>query len=410
MITTRTEKTRGLKLTLAKQRKILSFGFPFEVLNKDLRLIFVSNLVGSFGDGLYAYLLPYYMTDTLGASKVEVGILYAIVGLVAALTLLVAGMLADRYDRKKIMIVGWLTWVPAPLIFSLAGNWLQMLPGMVLWGVWLGGPTGTAYIVTSADKSKLTLTFTAISAAWSFGYIFSPALGGYLAETIHMQVVFYLAFIFYASAAFVLCFISTQHAKRYTQRQPEEGHSFFKLLRTRKLLMLSVFFGSIMFIAMMFRPFVPNFLADVYHYGGFEIGVLGSISFFSSAVLGILLGKLGDRWRKSYALAVSMILGSLSLIPLMLFGDFRILMVTFFLIGGSYITWPLMSAIISPLAPESIIARWVSIPQTVSMFSSVIAPYVGGVLYEISPPYPFIVAVGAMFSLALLVLTRLSEK
>jgi len=389
--------------------KILSFCFPFEVLNRDLKLIFASNLAGSFGDGLYAYLLPYYMTETLKASSVEVGILYAIVGLVAALTLLGAGTLADKYDRKKIMIAGWIAWLPAPIIFSIAGNWLQMLPGMVLWGVWLGGPTGTAYIVTAADKTKLALTFTAISAAWSLGYIFSPALSGYLAGTIGMRRVFYLAFSFYASAAFILTFIRSQHVMGCTQHPSEEHHSLFKLLRTRKLLTLSMFFGSMMFILMLFRPFVPRFLADTYHYGNFEIGLLGSVSFFSSAVLGILLGKLGDKWRKLYALAMSMTLCSLSLILLLLFGDFNILIVAFFLAGGSYVTWSLMSAIIGPLAPESMRARWVSIPQTVSMFSSVIAPYIGGVLYEVSPCYPFLVAIVMMFPLALLAFTRSFE-
>lgn len=397
-------------MTLTKHRKILSFGFPFEVLNRNLKLIFISNLVGSFGDGLYAYLLPVYMSDTLGISSVEVGILYAVVGLVAALTLLVAGMLADKYDRKKIMIAGWLAWVPAPLIFSLAGNWLQMLPGMVLWGFWLGGPTSTAYIVTTADKGKLTLTFTAISAAWSFGYIFSPALGGYLAGTVSMRFVFYSALILYALAGFTLSFISTQHAKSRTQQSTKEHYSFFKLLRTGKLLTLSIFFASMMFVLMLFRPFVSKFLAEVYQYGNLEIGVLASISFFSSAVLGILLGKLGDRWRKSYALAVSMILCSFSLILLMLFGNFYILIITFFLTGGSYITWSLLSAIVGPLAPEAIRARWVSIPQTVSMFIAVIAPCVGGVLYEASPSYPFVVAIGATFFIALLAFTRLFER
>jgi DHA1 family multidrug resistance protein-like MFS transporter len=387
----------------------LSFGFPFEVLNRDLKLIFFSNLTGSFGDGLYAYILPHYMSDALGASPVEVGILYALMGLVSALTLLVAGTLADRYDRKKIMIAGWLAWLPAPLIFSFATNWLQMLPGMVLWGVWLGGPTSTAYIVTTADKSKMTLTFTAISAAWSFGYIFSPAFGGYLAGKTGMQVVFYLAFAFYGLATFILSFINTQYAKGSAQRSSEESYSFFKLLRTRKLLRLSIFFGSIMFITLLFRPFVPEFLGDVYHYGKFEIGILGSVSFFSSAILGILLGRLGDKWRKSYALAVSMALCSFSLILLMLSSDFRILMFTFFLTGGSYLTWSLLSAIVGPLAPESIRARWVSIPQTVSMFSSVIAPYVGGVLYEASPYYPFAVATGATLFIGLLASTKLFE-
>jgi MFS family permease len=174
--------------------------------------------------------------------------------------------------------------------------------------------------------------------------------------------------------------------------------------------MLSIFFASRMFFLMMFRPFVPKFLGDIYHFGDFEIGVLGSVSFLGSAVLGILLGRLGDKWKKSYALSVSMALCSLSLILLMLFGNFYILITTFFLIGGSYITWSLMSAIIGPLAPESIRARWVSIPQTVSMFSSFIAPYIGGILYTISPSYPFIIGIAVTPFLALLAATKLLEE
>jgi MFS family permease len=381
------------------------------VFSRDLKLILTCNVIGSFGDGLYSYLLPVYMRETLEASPVQIGILYAVTNLFAAVTLLLAGKFADRYDRKKIMIAGWLAWLPAPLIFSFARDWLQMLPGMVMWGFWLGSPTTTAYVITAADKQKLTLTFTTISAGWSMGYIFSPAVGGYLSGTMGMQFVFYLAFIFYALASLTLLFIRSQRASQSTQQTSEERTSFFKLLRTGKLLRLSVFFASIMFVLMMFRPFVAQFLADVYRYGDFGIGVLGSVAFFSSAILGVLLGKLGDRSRKSYALAVSMILCSLSLVPLLLFANFYILIAAFFIAGGSYVTWSLMSAIIGPLAPESCRARWVSIPQTVSMFSSIVAPYVGGFLYDVSPYYPFMVGIVATLVFALLASTRfLDEK
>ena len=380
------------------------------MFNRDLKLILTCNVIGSFGDGLYSYLLPVYMRETLGADPVQIGILYAVTNLFAALTLLLAGKLADRYDRKKIMIAGWLAWLPAPLIFSFARDWLQMLPGMVMWGVWLGSPTTTAYVITAADKQKLTLTFTTISAGWSMGYIFSPAVGGYLSGTMGMQFVFYLAFIFYALASLTLFFIRSQRASQSTQQTSEERTSFFKLLRTGKLLRLSVFFASIMFVLMMFRPFVAQFLADVYRYGDFEIGIFGSVAFLSSAVLGVLLGRLGDRSRKSYALALSMILCSLSLVPLLLFANFYILIAAFFIAGGSYVTWSLMSAIVGPLAPESCRARWVSIPQTVSMFSSIVAPYVGGFLYDVSPYYPFMVGIVAALVFALLASTRLLDE
>jgi DHA1 family multidrug resistance protein-like MFS transporter len=303
------------------------------------------------------------------------------------------------------MLAGWIAWLPAPIIFSFAKNWIEMLPGMLLWGVWLGGPTGTAYIVSAADEKRVTLTFAMISSSWSFGYIFSPAFGGYLAGTVGMRTVFYLASTFYAIATLILLFIKSQKAKGYDARSSEKGYSFFQLLKTRKLLKLSVFFASMMFIIMMFRPFVPKFLAEIYGYGDFEIGILGSISFFGSAVLAIILGKIGDKWRKAYALAASLLLCSLSLALLLLFGNFEILTITFFITGGSYLTWSLLGAVVGPLAPESIRARWVSVPQTVTMFASFIAPYLGGVLYGISAYYPFITAIIVALILALVAFT-----
>jgi MFS family permease len=65
------------------------------------------------------------MTEALKASPVEIGILYAVTGLSSGFTLLIARMLAGKYDRKKIMIAGWIGWMPAPLIFSIAENWME---------------------------------------------------------------------------------------------------------------------------------------------------------------------------------------------------------------------------------------------------------------------------------------------
>lgn len=374
-----------------------------------MKLLFAVNSVGAFGDGLYAYLLPVFLTENLGASPEEVGILYAAMSLCAALTLLVAGILADKYDRKKIMIAGWLAWVPAPLIFSLARNWLDVLPGIMLWGVWLGGPTVTAYVVATADKNRLTLTFTTISAAWSLGYIFSPALGGYLGGIFGMQLVFLLASFFYSVSCFLLIFVRSQRAATSAQKPSQVHSSFFKLIRTRALLKLSGFFAAIMFIMMMFEPFVPQFLAKVYGFGRFEIGVLGSVCFLGSAVLGIVIGRFGDRTKKSNAIVASLILSSASVMLLALSNNFIVLSVTLFLAGGSYMAWSLLSAVVGPLAPENIRARWISIPQTVSMFSSFIAPYIGGILFNASPYYLLIAAAAGSCIMALLAATALGD-
>jgi len=374
-----------------------------------MKILFLSNLAGAFGDGLYAYVLPYYLTDTLNTSPVEIGILYTTANICMAVTLLAGGFLADRYDRKKILIISWLLWAPAPLIFAFAGNWIQMLPGILLWGILFSHPASTAYIVTTVDRKKLTLTLTAISAAWSLGYTFSPAIGGYLAQTTGMQAVFFTASIFYASAGIILFLIRRQIPLKYMQHVPEKKRSTLRLLKNRKLLVFSAFLGATMFAILLFRPFIPTFLADVYGYKGFEIGVLGSFFFFGSGILGLALGRVGDKFKKSYALAASLALTAFSLVLLLLFGDFRVLLVTHVLIGASYLAWPIMNAIVGSCAPETARARWVAIPQAVSMFGAIFAPYLGGVLYEASPYYPVIFGVTAALFMALVALAKLRD-
>ena len=384
-----------------KKRKDISSGKSLlGALNRDLKLILLSNFVGAFGDGFYFYLLPLYIR-TLEAGPVEVGIFFSVLCLSAAITPILGGFLADRYDRKKVMILGWLIWVPVPLIFSLAEHWRQMLPVAVLYGCWLGQPASSAYVATSADRRKMTLTFTMISAAWWSGYVFSPALGGYLSRyVIGMRRVFLLSFIFYALCTTILLFIRSQHAKK--QSSPPSSPTPF---RRKTILLWSLFFAVIMFVQVMVRPSVPQFLDDVYGFDEFHIGILASITFFGSALLTILLGRIGDRRTRAAAVSISMILCCVSMVILVSFNNFPTLILASFLLGSSYSAWSVVSALFGSIAPEASRGRWMSLQQTAGMGAAFFAPYFGGMLYEAWPYNPFIVAIVATPLLAVLALT-----
>ncbi|MCD6240525.1 MFS transporter [Candidatus Bathyarchaeota archaeon] len=365
-------------------------------MNRDLRLLFVSNLIGSFGDGLYAYLLPIYIQTALHADPVDVGALYTVLTLSAALTPIPGGYLAERYDWKKIMIFAWVLWLPIPLIFSSATHWTMLFPAMLLYGCFISGPSTTAYIASTARKDKINLTFTLISSAWWMGYIFSPSIGGYLATKVGMKVVFYMAFVFYTAATLVLLFIKSQRKETERQLKVEESKVSVDM---KTILGWIVLFALIMFFNVLMRPFVPTFLKDIYRFDEFTIGVLGSFTFAGSAILGILVGRLGDKFGNKVALAVCLVFTTFSLSVFQFTSNFALLAPLFFLMGTNYTPWALMNATISSLSPESLRGRWVAISQTASMLAAFFAPYLGGTLYDISPNYPFIVTVTGISTL-----------
>jgi MFS family permease len=400
----------------------------FGALNKDLWTIFLSNMLLSFGDGLYFYVFPLYIrSEELGGTSGDVGIIYSVLGLASALTPLLGGFLADKYDRKKLMILAFAIWVPVPLMFSLVTNWSQLILPSFLYGCFIGGPAASAYVATSAKKGKMAITFTTISASWSIGYIFAPGIGSYLATIAGMRPVFYVAFILFVVATVALFFIRSQHAKPHSLESLKPSTSF----KPKKIFAWALFFAAIFFTITLFRPCIPQFLGkDVYGYDEFHVGVFGSITFFGSFVFAIGLGKIGDKWNKATAILIALLLSITSIVLLISFGDiiilnqqlhrllplqypfllptslreFTILAFSSFLMGASYVIWSLMGALIGSLAPEASRGRWMSVAQTAALLAAFPSPYIGGIFYEASPYHSFLASLIAMPILAIIAL------
>jgi MFS family permease len=388
---------------------LLSRILPAGTLNRNLRLLCISNFFGAFGDGLFVYTLPIYLRG-LEASPADVGLLYSILSLSSALTIIPGGFLADRFDRKKIMILGWAIWVPVPLMFSLATHWSQLPSVMSVYGFFIAGPAISAYVATSANKERITVTFTAISASWSLGYIFSPALGGYISTHVGTSSVFFLAFALYALATVTLFFVQSQNPKKLNDEKSSASTSS-RPFDPRKIILLSIYFATAIFLLSITRPLIVQFLKDVFIIDSFQIGVLGSVTFSGWAVISIVLGKIGDKWTKAAAVATALVLGSMSLIILISFNNFPVLVLASFIDGGSYPLWSLMGAAVGSIAPERSRGRWISVSQTITTLTAFIAPYLGGILYEASPYTPFYVVIVATLLLSLVAFTKpLKEK
>ncbi len=383
--------------------EILSRILPSGTLNRDLRLLCISNFFGAFGDGLFVYTLPIFLRG-LDASPANVGLLYSILALSSALTIVPGGFLADRFDRKKIMILGWAIWVPVPLMFSVATHWSQLLPVMSLYGFLLAGPAISAYIVTYAHKERITMTFTAVSASWSLGYIFSPALGGYIDSQIGATWVFFLAFALYSLATATLFFLMSQNPRKLNEKsstsQVPLNSSSWKIVK------ISIYFATAIFLLNITRPLVVQFLKDVFIMDSFHVGILGSVTFSGWAVISMGLGKIGDKWTKAAAVATALILASVSLIVIVSFNNFPVLVFASFIHGGSYPLWSLMGAAVGSIAPESSRGRWISVSQAMTTFAVFIAPYIGGILYESSPFAPFYLVTVAALLLSLVAFTK----
>jgi MFS family permease len=175
------------------------------------------------------------------------------------------------------------------------------------------------------------------------------------------------------------------------------------------MLVWAGFYTVMTFFTSIVRPYVPTFLGEEINLSEFYVGLFGSISYAGVTFLGLAVGRLGDRWRKSRAISLCLFFYIVSVVPLLLVRETATLMSVAFLLGGSAVSGALVSSFVGAIAPQNKQALWVSIPQTLSLLAAFAAPYLGGYLYTLSPYYAFVVSVSGIPFLALFALRWLRE-
>jgi MFS family permease len=186
-------------------------------LNQFVILVIVNAFVGAMV-GLEQTVVPLIGKDVFGIeSNVIILSFIASFGLVKALLNLYAGALAERWGRKKVLIVGWLFGIPVPFILLFAPDWNWIIFANVLLGVnqalaW-SMTVNMKIDLVGKEKRGLALGLNEFA-----GYISVAAVGfatGYLASVYGLKPYpFYLGIAF-AVVGTLLSWIIVRDTKQF---------------------------------------------------------------------------------------------------------------------------------------------------------------------------------------------------
>jgi MFS family permease len=158
--------------------------------------------------------------------------------------------------------------------------------------------------------------------------------------------------------------------------------------------------------------FVPVFLAQHFGLAEWDIGLLGGVLNGSAAVLGPVLGVLGDRWGHSRLVALP-VLGTIGFYGLLAFStDWLSLLFAYVVYGLSVGLYPLLGASISRHLPQEQVSYAFVIFEFAGRVLTPIAPSLGGLAYSLNPALPMI-AVSFLLPIPLglvLLLHRVEER
>ena len=183
-----------------RQRKMAASSHPsFREMSASgmVRGLFSFRLAFSLGRGAFACFLPIFAGIYLGLSPTLIGVLLAVNILLMSLLQVYGGNIADRFNRKALIIVGCLINLTYLAMIPLGGNFWQLLGICALGG--LGGaiamPAASALTVEEGRRFGMGATMGAFAMAFSIGMAVGPLLSGVIADLVSINSVFYFGAI-----------------------------------------------------------------------------------------------------------------------------------------------------------------------------------------------------------------------
>ncbi|MBW3612764.1 MAG: MFS transporter [Chloroflexi bacterium] len=176
---------------------------------RDLRLILLASLVAAGGRGLdiLAPFMVLYLSGPLGLDRETVAVLYALLLIGAVVGPLLAGILSDRFGRRRTLVTYYALSAVGILAFLAAGaNVLLLVPLLLPFGtaVFSESPVLQAYLADRAAGPMRDVAFAIyFTFAFGIGAFWAFAIGS-IVEAFGYPVAFIVMAASYVAAALLL--------------------------------------------------------------------------------------------------------------------------------------------------------------------------------------------------------------
>jgi MFS family permease len=343
--------------------------------SRPFTLYWIGHLVSVAGSQMQLWALYWHLRTLSDQPMVISG-----VGLVRFLPILllslVAGVAADRFNRRKMAIITQIALGGVALALGLS-TWHNMVSLWILFGlvavqsvaVAFDVPARQALIPSLVPREDLANAYSMNSIASKVGGILGPAISGVVIAYLGLQWAYWInaiSFLAVIAALIAMGDIPTAIVKRPfsvkgTFRDIREGIEFIKDSPIIFSVMILDFFGTFFSSANTLLPFVAR---DILHVGPIEYGWLSASQSIGTMMIGLYLSQKTKLVRQGMLLSVSVVGFGLATLVFGVSTSFWLTMLALILVGAfDGLSSIIRNTVRQLLTPDAMRGRMMSITQ-----------------------------------------------
>lgn len=371
--------------------------------SKNFRLYWIGHLISIAGSQMQLWSIYWHLRTLSDQPVIISGI-----GLARFLPIiflsLIAGVVADRYDRRKLTI---LTQIALGLVATVLGV-MTFRENVTIWlifglmivqsiAVAFDVPARQALIPSLVPREDLPSAYSLNSIASKVGGILGPGISGIVIAFLGLEWAYWINAISYIAVIIALIAMgnlsSVKQIRTYSLQTTfgdiKAGISFIKNSPVILSAMILDFFGTFFSSANTLLPFVAR---DILHVGPIQYGWLSASQSIGTLMIGIYVSQKRNLYKQGMTISISIILFGLATIFFGLSTSFWLTMAALILIG----VFDGLSSIIrnilrQVLTPDEMRGRMMSITQIFFKGGPQLGEVESGIVAQLfSPPVAII--------------------
>jgi MFS family permease len=340
--------------------------------------------IWGLGEGLFIYFYPLSL-QRWDMDPVQIGVVLGMIGVIMALVQVPAGYLSDRFGTRPLIRTALLLGVVSALMMGFAQTRPVFVAGLMAYSItsFIVAPINS-YITSLRGNWSVQRAITFISASLLVGSIAGPLLGGWIAETAGLSVVFRYSAVLFLISTVVIFFAKPP---RMQDQQESPLHTTVNPLANPRFIGLLLIVFITIFVLNIPTQLTSLYLQDVHQFNFQQIGMTGTIGSIGTALLMILLGSL--------RVPTGMLIGQLLVAAFSLLmwrgQNAAVLFTGYLFVGGSRLYRSMTLAFARPLVNAKGIGFAYGLVETGNALAIILAPLAAGLLYNYQPEAVFIV-------------------
>ncbi|MCI9203481.1 MAG: MFS transporter [Lachnospiraceae bacterium] len=379
-----------------------------KLFSRDFTLVVIGQIISLFGNAIIRFALPLYLLNLTGSSALY-GTVTACAFIPAILLSPIGGIVADRVNKRNIMVILDFFTAAVILAFSLLMNGANLvvlltITLMLLYGI-AGAyqPSVQASIPALVGQSRFMEANSVINTVSSFASLTGPVLGGILYSACGLKPVLLVCMVCFTLSAVMEIFIKIPFQKQdlkggvWKTAKADFAESIRFIRRDKAVIgkALLVVCGINLFLAAMIVVALPYLVTEVLNLEasranrlyGFAEGALAAGGLFGGIGAGLFADRLKIHKSGNLVIACAACVFPMG-VSLLLFSSGMVNYIVITLCCFGVMTFSAMFTVqmmsfMQRETPQNMIGKVIAVVLTVSMCAQPVGNALYGVLFEI---------------------------